>query len=1742
MAQAERNTMSVGAGQSPDTATSVPRGANTEINSPIQGMSLELYNTLSKRHSFDAIQKQRDRYKTHEDFLADAAKEAEHIRFTLAKQAANETQSVSPKPLSVGQEVNGKKVEETVLENAQLWDTKRQEAAAKLLYGEGKELSDKQKQELIEAHWEAAGEKGRDEESLASVYNLTREQIRREAEKLSSFTTEERRKLFEAGLVGPATSFEKLKAAAKRSKMKEAAQTVIYAMEPGARELMASEPAVDTFVKDKRKTLEAALYPTDQIKQKELECVLYFATDRIGKVYTEAMRETPKIVSDWATPREPPTLEEKIHDVNKALDNFEERFWTYGLEAFKRIFEEAGLPAPDEAKLAQLREEYNGIASLVASRAGVAIVKELNGIKSPIPKDLEQELIAMPAIDRRARIRQMAEYQKIENIGEFFLIDAKGELNAISGERAMRRREMRKRATARERLHYSDYRERFDFLWAETAEELEDSIDDYLDIFSNALPEKAEDLEYQDVQDWVRNALSAHTKALNNIGLDPASVVAEAQRDKIQSHMKKIAGARMVDKRKGMEYFLKLKQDLASKYDAYEDATYLGEGYAIMADKIAEHDGAYYKSGPPNVHKPLPGETKVYRDKIRREAIEYGATHQLYITKEDFDRVELGEEEITRQVVQEVVAYNRDPKHTKKLTAEDVEKRVKQRMEDKKERNERGGRYGWEDPIEDLLLEDRRGIAAASELTDPERTEALVKVKLRTDVFKGIKIMLDKIDGLHGLAPEQRRQKIRDRIRDAMDERKVGERRKEIDGFDEEASETYVRLYQGLQRNNLSPAQIRTEIDRRMVGDPTLLQKIQDEIQAAKDKALWEWVEEYNRPKLAMKENASNALPWFPSLWDEERLMIRRPEDLIDRELTPEEFRAMVEKIDDPYEGMTDKQISRQIREGFAASIKREVSAKGLAPEQEQEEYKKSLEEREQDIEDKIKSELFKRKQRLTKAIRNFNLNVDDDKFKGLEARWGGLTSRVVNKETGELELTTIYKEAFAILKAKKEIDKQAVELELTEWEEGYEATYPGKTIAGYKKNEREQIKEYEKNHPGVTLNAYDWEEIKWRKEFKDLNPDLTPAQYDEYARAWRIGYKAVYNPTDDELKEAKDEQRRLLRRNHTMATILGLEEIGLADYLPVALYYGYSDESLIGALSPLVGYTDDDKGELPELLDRPRREMEAVWYFMGEQHMDGKVLEVVDRKPGLIVKDKNGKVKPAHEERWVRARVINPGGNLKLRGIFEKMFMISTSGGVEVTPLARKIGQLGVWDEGLENGQEDKLRLHGFRKRRCRWEYRQQSFFNLREYADPLTYVDRLAGAVEAIKYLTGGEVQGKGHIPGALIEPMSGAYKYRDMFLDAKTWLEQKIRNIPIDADQRYKEQLLRALSEEKNVKQIHPEVLDKLTEIGAGIMKPLIDFMDAQRYLMNRAGLAPKNWKYNNELIVNAYLNELFNEDIMGGKDLGYAPEGRSPIAVKIFREILKTSTYHILVERDREVLYPQGQETKIAMDKQRSGSAVSVLPQNVQAAITPTIDDKRKTVEDKQEEQKAKIDKKRQQLEAKEVAQKAELDKKRQELQKQNKPQEEIEKEIDVLGAKQYEDNKSLVEEIDELGKPLYQEQRTVEDEIAELIDAKISTLVHEQVETAQQQLAAGNAVINPIALNLPPDILKMLNARWKFLIDHHIQGKTKKKDGLKRIKPGTPNIEAELKRLLDQYLDTKLHMEFVGEWPARLLAA
>lgn len=509
-----------------------------------------------------------------------------------------------------------------------------------------------------------------------------------------------------------------------------------------------------------------------------------------------------------------------------------------------------------------------------------------------------------------------------------------------------------------------------------------------------------------------------------------------------------------------------------------------------------------------------------------------------------------------------------------------------------------------------------------------------------------------------------------------------------------------------------------------------------------------------------------------------------------------------------------------------------------------------------------LEDALFDKQQRETEAERALNINRAYQKFLGVDARWGGMAVRVVNDD-GDLVLRNVWDIAQEILKAKIDKEETDIEAKVIEHEQRLRARFP-------------------------TL-------------------------------------------TDSQVEKIKTHRRRLLRRDSTFGATLALREIGIANDLPIWNYYYYNDPQRIQAFAPLAGYTHNDKPDIVALLDRGRKEMRAVWDYLADTYMDGRVLIVRDEANADV--DANGQPKDFHKESLERARVINEAGVSALREIFESRFMLSTSGGIEVVDLISKIGDLGVYDLLWEMGCKDFREFQGFIKRRDEVELRKQSFWNTKQWRDPITYAKRVRGGSAAIPYLRGGDVKGQ-RVPGVLQEPMMGAYKFRDEFFASDTWIggALKERTAVVKG---FRAKLQEELEKIDNLGQINPRELDKMVEIGAGILQTLIAYMDARRYVANRAGLAPKNWKYDNELIFRHYAKELLkrvpiqDQDVLlgggeklGDEDLGYAVQGRSALAVKIFENILRTSSYHILVAKDRKAFDQRGKEVKNRMDSKRA----------------------------------------------------------------------------------------------------------------------------------------------------------------------------------------------------------------------------
>lgn len=1097
--------------------------------------------------------------------------------------------------------------------------------------------------------------------------------------------------------------------------------------------------------------------------------VLTYVRADIKRIYTEATsRPTPSVDSDpwYASSPTPKTTDERIRDIYAVLGDgrssfYKETFWNYGYAELTAVFGTVDVVA--------LRRDFEGVASYVAARTAAAMEKELKG------------RFLRPAAD----------------FGDNYLESIKADLENANAGRARDRQEDRKRATFQERLRYNTWRERFDFRWAENAEELRASVSDWLKKYEEGLPEEAPETVYEAAKAGRQNAISALKEALQRLGFSEKSPIGKELRATIEGHVALIGGVTLLEtgEREGFEAFTKFLEDFAHNFNVHHDRIYLGNAKsAIIQDFLSENDGEISLGGPGTKEKPLSGDTEEHRESIAEKAIRYATTHELFIREQDFYVL-------------------RDGNY----------------VYDQRGNRVRIDRYGWGGPIEELLLEDSRGKAKAG---------AAAKATIRTGVFKAIKSRLDEEDiyeystgrfvSLASLNPDERKDVIRDRISKKM----------------------------GLSGYKALVARINALTD-----------------QAAKDVALWGWLKDYNEKR----ENQDHSL-FFPSKWDEVRLSIDTPTKLVDRALSRDEFRAMVEEVEDPYKDLTDDQIRDQVQAEFLAEIRAEAPAAST------EEIRQKFEVKKEAINKKISDILFNQESRNTEAEQAFNLNRKYQKFLGVDSRWGGQVVRVVQQD-GTVVLKPVWTIARDILKAK--IDK----------------------------------------------------------EENDIKAQVTD----------HINKLKAAGVSDAEIEKARIEKTRLLRRDSTFGATLALRDLGIAHDLPIWNYYYYNDYSLIQAFAPLVGYTHNDKVQIVDLLDRGRREMRAVYDYLADEYMDGTILIVRD-EPNTEI-DASGRPYSFHRETWERKRVINEGGESMIRDILESRFMTSTSGGVEWVDAISKISDLGIYDLLWEHGCQDFREFQGFIKRRDEVELRQQSFWNTRKWRDPISYAKRLRAAGVARSFLVGGEVGGK-KVAGLLIEPFSGLFRYRDELVKPEGWIDSDIRNKLIQRSSNFKKDLQDIIERDENKQNLSVQELDKLVEVGIGILGPLLEYMNARRSVVtNRAGLAPTNWKLDNELIWQAYMKEMLKRkpiiatkgDLLppelakklgreiaeggevikadvGGEKLGddeldYAIQGRSRLALKVMDGILRTSSYHILVAKDQRRFAGLGTETRARFDAER-----------------------------------------------------------------------------------------------------------------------------------------------------------------------------------------------------------------------------
>lgn len=831
MAQAERNTMSVGAGQSPDTATSAPQVANTEVSSPIQGMSLELYNTLSKRHPFETIQQRRAQHKTHEDFMRDAEQEAERIR--------------------------------TVLTNARLPEEERFEGAGKLL---GTPLSDAQKEALRRMH-----EVGK-ERVEAGVFKYTGKELGQKIkEGQGAFTREQIKALIRTGYAGKLTAAQftavnpgfnpdsytdpqvkenaqKLKTWGDAGKVDEVTTARFRVkIKKLAADLEIDPSEADDLEKKVETWEKAAIDPLLPLAQRALS-----VTER-DRLKEQAEREggsefsMAKCVYEYYMKlpnRTNPVAQQQLIDLrNEAridLKNLLQLADQVGISDKARA---RGLKFYREFKAARRRDKWGRDKQQTVDYAVMQSYHEdVDWANSESLKPFESTLRGAGKYLFDGIVA--GAYKELENDPTpHFNIVAKEEFEKIQEQRIRNRKKESK-------YDVNNYYGRRSYeLAAENAAELPEAA---LELVRDRLAELP-DTDMQTVDTALKGIRQEMDELLgtNRVHLEKdeeqkevtednpnykrAKAIFEAVTD-VVGYEKIIGWDEKPNWENGGEVAASYVVRFAAGYMGHHDAIYLMRRVARILYKLRTHEeGTYWTGHPFSEEKVDLPAIRAYRQQLQKEIQEDVIAHELFITDQDFDK------RLERKL-------DKNGKPEKGLDGREI--------------IERDLRYSFEDNIEELLLDP--GDVKRAAIIATGDSEALNRHDIRTKVFRDIKAKRDKEDELAGLTPEQRNDVIRSRIAQQMQ------------------TEINTKLLAKKTRQALDQMDV-----ARQAGETI-----------AHDKAMWQWVKEYDDYRAKGGLHIEGDADWYPSGWDLVRMSIDRPEKLVDRKLTDEQLDAMYEEAD----------------------------------------------------------------------------------------------------------------------------------------------------------------------------------------------------------------------------------------------------------------------------------------------------------------------------------------------------------------------------------------------------------------------------------------------------------------------------------------------------------------------------------------------------------------------------------------------------------------------------------------------------------------------------------------------------------------------------------------------------------------------------------------------------------------------------------------------------------------------------
>ncbi len=360
------------------------------------------------------------------------------------------------------------------------------------------------------------------------------------------------------------------------------------------------------------------------------------------------------------------------------------------------------------------------------------------------------------------------------------------------------------------------------------------------------------------------------------IDIEPDHKIVERMRTLTEARMNAKGGAETVNKG-GFEYMLHFRENYANNFRGHWAATYAEDPNVALAFHYLSHgvdtqilkdsnQGEYFRGCPKEVARPKNDEIQRYQKTAQDKMIIGLASHEL-VLKARYD------------------ARVNDPEERRKmvlLSRSDRQKREKQIFAEERDR------FLSEHPVfqETKARWDRRDAAEAATRGIPDLAKLvnvdgrLVDDKTRRDAVE--RIILDKIGDHDPLVDNLAYLSVINRTKNG-----------EIDNQQKGV------LIGEIRKRGISDQEKAALINEVEEGRVTQEQK-----DLLTDKKLWEWVEVRNK---AHKDQG-----WYPTRWDEIRYLIDRPEKVLLRALSMEEFLQMYQSVDLP--SLTPKEREKRLK------------------------------------------------------------------------------------------------------------------------------------------------------------------------------------------------------------------------------------------------------------------------------------------------------------------------------------------------------------------------------------------------------------------------------------------------------------------------------------------------------------------------------------------------------------------------------------------------------------------------------------------------------------------------------------------------------------------------------------------------------------------------------------------------------------------------------------------------------------